>query len=56
MGDSLGIPVVIADPDMDDTSIVDVTPSFEELALYTTHKVIGRSCRFLQGKATDRHG
>lgn len=52
--DLLDVPIVIADPDLDDIPIVHVNPAFEELTLYAAQDVIGRNCRFLQGKDTDR--
>lgn len=45
---------VIADPTLPDCPIVFASDSFIELSGYRREEVLGRNCRFLQGKHTDR--
>ena len=45
--------VVITDPRQPDNPIIYASPSFERMTGYTAQEVIGRNCRFLQGKDTD---
>ena len=45
---------VIADPTLPDCPIVFASDSFIELSGYRREEILGRNCRFLQGKATDR--
>ncbi|KAI8103482.1 hypothetical protein M9435_004820 [Picochlorum sp. BPE23] len=45
---------VIADPTLPDCPIVFASDSFIELCGYRREEVLGRNCRFLQGKHTDR--
>ena len=46
--------IVIADADRPDDPIVYVSPSFERITGYARDEVLGKNCRFLQGKDTDR--
>uniref|UniRef100_A0A126WVW1 non-specific serine/threonine protein kinase n=1 Tax=Danaea nodosa TaxID=491836 RepID=A0A126WVW1_9MONI len=45
---------VITDPRLPDNPIIFASDSFLELTEYTREEVIGRNCRFLQGRDTDR--
>jgi diguanylate cyclase (GGDEF)-like protein/PAS domain S-box-containing protein len=45
--------VVITDPNQPDNPIMFVNPSFTSITGYTLEEVVGRNCRFLQGKETD---
>ncbi len=51
--DSLREGVVITDPTLPDNPIVYVNDSFLELAGYERVDILGKNCRFLQGKDTD---
>ncbi|KAL3133891.1 hypothetical protein ABBQ32_008349 [Trebouxia sp. C0010 RCD-2024] len=44
---------VICDPNLPDCPIVFASDGFIELTEYPRHEVLGRNCRFLQGKDTD---
>lgn len=44
----------ITDPSLDDNPIVFASKGFLELFGYSLDQVIGRNCRFLQGKGTDQ--
>ncbi|KAK9865513.1 hypothetical protein WJX84_001549 [Apatococcus fuscideae] len=44
----------ISDPSLPDCPIVFASDSFLELTQYPRHEVLGRNCRFLQGKGTDK--
>lgn len=46
--------LAISDPHLDDNPLVFVSDAFEELTGYAQSAVIGRNCRFLQGKDTDQ--
>jgi PAS domain S-box-containing protein len=46
--------IVIADARKPDMPITYVNPAFEQLTGYEAEEVIGRNCRFLQGKDTDQ--
>jgi PAS domain S-box-containing protein len=46
--------IVIADARKPDMPITYVNPAFERLTGYKTEEVVGRNCRFLQGKDTDQ--
>ena len=45
--------ILITDPNQPDNPIIYASPGFERLTGYTEAEVIGRNCRFLQGKDTD---
>lgn len=45
--------ILITDPHQADNPIIYASPSFEQLTGYTAAEVLGRNCRFLQGKDTD---
>jgi PAS domain S-box-containing protein len=45
--------IVITDPRRPDNPIIYTSPGFERLTGYPTEEVLGRNCRFLQGKDTD---
>lgn len=45
--------IVIADPHQPDCPIIYVNPAFSAITGYPPEEVIGRNCRFLQGKDTD---
>lgn len=44
----------ISDPSLPDCPIVFASDQFLELTGYSREDVLGRNCRFLQGKDTDR--
>jgi PAS domain S-box-containing protein len=48
--------IVIADARKADMPITYVNPAFERLTGYEAQEVIGKNCRFLQGKDTDQPG
>jgi PAS domain S-box-containing protein len=45
---------VIADPNQPDVPLVYVNPAFERTTGYVAEEVLGRNCRFLQGKDRDQ--
>lgn len=45
--------IIITDARMIEQPIVYVNPAFERLTGYSSSEVVGRNCRFLQGKGTD---
>ena len=46
--------ILITDPNQPDNPIIYASPGFERLTGYSAGEVVGRNCRFLQGKDTDR--
>lgn len=48
--------VVLTDIHQPDMPIVYVNPMFEQMCGYSAHEIIGRNCRFLQGRDTDQPG
>ena len=46
--------IVITDPDQPDNPIIYASPGFERMTGYSQEEVLGKNCRFLQGKDTDR--
>jgi PAS domain S-box-containing protein len=51
--DLSGIGFTLADPRLDDMPLVYVNRTFEAMTGYTADEVMGRNCRFLQGRDTD---
>jgi PAS domain S-box-containing protein len=47
------MPMLITDPNQPDEPIVFANRAFLDLTEYTEEQVLGRNCRFLQGKETD---
>jgi len=45
--------ILITDPHQPDNPIIYASPSFLQLTGYSAEEVVGRNCRFLQGKDTD---
>lgn len=50
----LPLAMVVSDPHLPDNPIVYVNTAFEHITGYKRDEAIGRNCRFLQGKATDK--
>lgn len=46
--------VTLADPDQEDMPLVYVNKAFETITGYTLAEVVGKNCRFLQGKEHDQ--
>ena len=46
--------IVITDPAQPDNPIIYASPGFEQMTGYSQEEVLGKNCRFLQGKDTDR--
>jgi PAS domain S-box-containing protein len=51
--DLSGIGFTLADPRLPDMPLVYVNQSFQAITGYTADEVLGRNCRFLQGRGTD---
>ncbi|MCG1002128.1 MULTISPECIES: bacterio-opsin activator domain-containing protein [Halobacterium] len=51
--DEAPIGITISDVDREDNPLVYVNDAFERLTGYSRNEVLGRNCRFLQGKDTD---
>ena len=47
--------ILITDPRQPDNPIIYASGGFERITGYTPAEVLGRNCRFLQGKDTDQH-
>ena len=47
------MPMVVTDPNQPDNPVVFVNRAFLDLTEYAEEEVLGRNCRFLQGKDTD---
>jgi two-component system cell cycle sensor histidine kinase/response regulator CckA len=45
--------ILITDPNRPDNPITYASPGFQQMTGYAADEVLGRNCRFLQGKATD---
>ncbi len=52
--DAMNAGFVVTDPLKDDNPIVFVNKKFEEVTGYSSEEIIGRNCRFLQGKDSDK--
>jgi len=48
------MPINVTDPHQDDNPIIFANRAFLEMTCYSAEELIGRNCRFLQGKDTDR--
>lgn len=46
--------VTLSDPDLPDNPIVYANKAFEEISGYSQEEIVGRNCRFLQGKDHDQ--
>ena len=46
--------ITLADPDLEDMPLVYVNKAFEDMTGYTKEEVVGRNCRFMQGKDRDQ--
>lgn len=46
--------IVIADATKPDLPIIYINPAFERITGYTAEEIVGRNCRFLQGKDRDQ--
>ena len=46
--------ITLSDPDLDDNPIVFVNEVFERISGYSREEIIGKNCRFLQGKDRDQ--
>lgn len=44
---------VISDPSLPDNPLIFVNDGFEKLTLYPSEEILGKNCRFLQGKSTN---
>ena len=42
--------ITLADPDMEDMPLVYANRAFEKMTGYTMEEVVGKNCRFMQGK------
>lgn len=48
--------VTLADPDLPDEPIVYANKAFEKMTGYSQEEIIGKNCRFLQGKDREQEG
>ncbi len=46
-------PMVLSDPHLADTPMIAANAAFAELTGYPIEEIVGRNCRFLQGRRTD---
>lgn len=46
--------VTIADAKQEDLPLIYINPAFEQITGYKSNEVLGKNCRFLQGKRTDQ--
>ena len=46
--------ITLADPDLEDMPLVYVNKAFENMTGYKMEEVVGKNCRFLQGKDRDQ--
>lgn len=54
-GDEVEMNVVFSDPSLPDNPMIFVSDEFEEQTGYRPEEVLGRNCRFLQGRETNPH-
>lgn len=54
-GDEVEMSVVFSDPSLPDNPMIFVSDEFEEQTGYRPEEVLGRNCRFLQGRETNPH-
>ncbi len=47
-------PMVLSDPSLPDCPMVEANQAFAEMTGYPMGEILGRNCRFLQGRGTDR--
>ena len=47
-------PMVLSDPHLPDCPMIAANPAFAALTGYRMEEIVGRNCRFLQGRQTDR--
>ncbi|MBT2575792.1 PAS domain-containing protein [Bacillus sp. ISL-51] len=52
--DHARIGVVITDPSLEDNPIVYTNQGFMDMTGYSSEEILGKNCRFLQGKQTDK--
>ncbi|WP_201215980.1 histidine kinase famiy protein [Pseudomonas sp. S32] len=52
--ESTRMPMIITDPNQPDNPIIFSNHAFQEMTGYTEGELLGRNCRFLQGKDTDQ--
>lgn len=46
--------ITLSDPDIEDNPIVYANKSFERITGYSKEEILGRNCRFLQGRERDQ--
>lgn len=46
--------VTLTDPDLEDAPIIYANKAFEDMCGYPKEEIVGRNCRFLQGKDRDQ--
>ena len=46
--------ITVADPALPDCPLVFINPAFTQLTGYTAEEALGRNCRFLQGRGTEK--
>lgn len=54
--DSTSNGITLSDPDQADMPIVYANKSFETMTGYTQEEILGRNCRFLQGRDREQEG
>lgn len=54
MLDGSSVATIVTDPSQQDNPIIFTNITFEQMTGYSRAEVMGRNCRFLQGKETDR--
>ena len=48
------VALTLADPDLPDCPVLSANAAFEELTGYAASTIVGKNCRFLQGRLPDR--